>query len=125
MSKKYQSTWTDIPWKFEAGTQNVAGAIGLGKAIDYLTEIGMQNIAEYEKHLVEYALPKLLEIPGVTVYGPQNQINRNAVISFNLKNLHPHDLATALDMDGVAVRAGHHCAQPLMKIFKCSGNSSS
>ena len=113
--EKYQSTWTDIPWKFEAGTQNVAGAIGLGKAIDYLTEIGMQNIAEYEKHLVEYALPKLLEIPGVTVYGPQNPANHNAVISFNLKNLHPHDLATALDMDGVAVRAGHHCAQPLMK----------
>lgn len=113
--EKYQSTWTDIPWKFEAGTQNVAGAIGLGKAIDYLTELGMQNIAEYEKHLVEYALPKLLEIPGITVYGPYNSATHNAVISFNLKNLHPHDLATALDMDGVAVRAGHHCAQPLMK----------
>ncbi|WP_338231151.1 cysteine desulfurase [Companilactobacillus muriivasis] len=113
--EKYQSTWTDIPWKFEAGTQNVAGAIGLGKAIDYLTEIGMQNISEYEKHLVEYALPKLLEIPGITVYGPHNSTTHNAVISFNLKNLHPHDLATALDMDGVAVRAGHHCAQPLMK----------
>jgi len=113
--EKYQSTWTDIPWKFEAGTQNVAGAIGLGKAIDYLTEIGMQNISDYEKHLVEYALPKLLEIPGITVYGPHDSVIHNAVISFNLKNLHPHDLATALDMDGVAVRAGHHCAQPLMK----------
>ena len=113
--EKYQSTWTDIPWKFEAGTQNVAGAIGLGKAIDYLTEIGMQNISEYEKHLVEYALPKLLDIPGITVYGPHDPTVHNAVISFNLKNLHPHDLATALDMDGVAVRAGHHCAQPLMK----------
>jgi len=113
--EKYQSTWNDIPWKFEAGTQNVAGAIGLGKAIDYLTEIGMQNISDYEKHLVEYALPKLLEIPGITVYGPHNSNIHNAVISFNLNNLHPHDLATALDMDGVAVRAGHHCAQPLMK----------
>jgi len=113
--EKYQSTWTDIPWKFEAGTQNVAGAIGLGKAIDYLTEIGMQNIAEYEKGLVEYALPKLLEINGLTVYGPHDYTSHNAVISFNLNNLHPHDLATALDMDGVAVRAGHHCAQPLMK----------
>ncbi|MFC6177329.1 aminotransferase class V-fold PLP-dependent enzyme [Companilactobacillus huachuanensis] len=113
--EKYQSTWADIPWKFEAGTQNVAGAIGLGKAIDYLTEIGMQNIANYEQKLVEYALPKLLNIPEITVYGPHSPKLHNGVISFNLKGLHPHDLATALDMDGVAVRAGHHCAQPLMK----------
>lgn len=113
--EKYQSTWTDIPWKFEAGTQNVIGAIGLGKAIDYLTEIGMQNIADYEHELVSYALPKMLEIPGITVYGPHDSTIHNGVISFNLADLHPHDLATALDMDGVAVRAGHHCAQPLMK----------
>lgn len=113
--EKYQSSWADIPWKFEAGTQNVAGAIGLGKAIDYLKDIGMQNIADYENQLVDYALPKLLAIPGLTVYGPQDPQYHNGVISFNLTGLHPHDLATALDMDGIAVRAGHHCAQPLMK----------
>lgn len=113
--EKYDSTWTDIPWKFEAGTQNVEGAIGLGKAIDYLTGIGMQNIADYEQELVAYVLPKLVAIDGITVYGPQDASKHNGVISFNLANLHPHDLATALDMDGVAIRAGHHCAQPLMK----------
>ena len=112
---QYDSTWTEIPWKFEAGTQNVAGAIGLGKAVDYLNKIGMQNIANYEHNLVSYVLPKLLEIEGITVYGPHDSNYHNGVISFNLRGLHPHDLATALDMDGVAVRAGHHCAQPLMK----------
>lgn len=113
--EKYQSTWTDIPWKFEAGTQNVSGAVGLSKAIDYLSGIGMENVENYEKELVSYVLPKLLEIDGLTVYGPQDADHHSGVISFNLKGLHPHDVATALDMDGVAIRAGHHCAQPLMK----------
>ena len=112
---KFDSTWSELPWKFEAGTQNVSGAIGLGKAIDYLDNLGMENIAEYEQELVDYALPKLLAIRGLTVYGPQDSTIHNGVISFNLSNLHPHDVATAFDMDGVAVRAGHHCAQPLMK----------
>lgn len=112
---KFDSTWSELPWKFEAGTQNVSGAIGLGKAIDYLNNLGMENIAEYEQELVDYALPKLLAIRGLTVYGPQDPAIHNGVISFNLNNLHPHDVATAFDMDGVAVRAGHHCAQPLMK----------
>ncbi|WP_201307015.1 aminotransferase class V-fold PLP-dependent enzyme [Companilactobacillus farciminis] len=112
---KFDSTWSELPWKFEAGTQNVSGAIGLGKAIDYLNNLGMENIAEYEQELVDYALPKLLAIRGLTVYGPQDSTIHNGVISFNLNNLHPHDVATAFDMDGVAVRAGHHCAQSLMK----------
>lgn len=112
---KFDSTWSELPWKFEAGTQNVSGAIGLGKAIDYLNNLGMENVAEYEQELVDYALPKLLAIRGLKVYGPQDSTIHNGVISFNLNNLHPHDVATAFDMDGVAVRAGHHCAQPLMK----------
>ncbi|WCG35519.1 cysteine desulfurase [Companilactobacillus farciminis] len=112
---KFDSTWSELPWKFEAGTQNVSGAIGLGKAIDYLNSLGMENIAEYEQELIDYALPKLLAIRGLTVYGPQDSTVHNGVISFDLNNLHPHDVATAFDMDGVAVRAGHHCAQPLMK----------
>ena len=112
---KFDSTWSELPWKFEAGTQNVSGAIGLSKAIDYLNNLGMENIAEYEQELVDYALPKLLAIRGLKVYGPQDSTIHNGVISFNLNNLHPHDVATAFDMDGVAVRAGHHCAQPLMK----------
>ncbi|WP_195701509.1 aminotransferase class V-fold PLP-dependent enzyme [Companilactobacillus futsaii] len=113
--EKFNSTWSELPWKFEAGTQNVSGAIGLGKAIDYLNNVGMEEIAEYEQELVDYALPRLLNIKGLTIYGPHDSHNHNAVISFNFNNLHPHDVATAFDMDGVAVRAGHHCAQPLMK----------
>lgn len=118
--KKYHSTWTEIPWKFEAGTQNIADAIGLGKAIDYLTDLGMEQVAQIEHELVDYALPKLLEVPGLTVYGPKKSNKHNGVISFNLANIHPHDVATAFDMDGVSVRAGHHCAQPLMEYLGVS-----
>ncbi|MBO0453071.1 cysteine desulfurase [Candidatus Enterococcus murrayae] len=110
----YDSTWKELPWKFEAGTPNIAGAIALGAAIDYLNEIGMENIHHYEQELVAYVLPKLREIGGVTIYGPQDPEQHTGVIAFNLENIHPHDVATALDMEGVAVRAGHHCAQPLM-----------
>lgn len=110
----YDTSWNDLPWKFEAGTPNVAGAIVLGDAVDYLTKIGMQNIFDYENKLVDYVLPKLLNIDGLTVYGPHDPKKHTSVISFNLDGLHPHDLATGLDMEGVAVRAGHHCAQPLM-----------
>lgn len=110
----YKSTWKELPWKFEAGTPNIAGAIALGAAIDYLNEIGMENIHHYEQELVAYVLPKLQAIGGVTVYGPQDPEQHTGVIAFNLEGIHPHDVATALDMEGVAVRAGHHCAQPLM-----------
>lgn len=109
-----ESTWAALPYKFEAGTQNIAGAIGLGAAIDYLTAIGMDRIEAHERELVQTVLPQLLAIEGLTVYGPTDPAKHTGVISFNLGHLHPHDLATALDMEGVAVRAGHHCAQPLM-----------
>jgi cysteine desulfurase/selenocysteine lyase len=108
------STWKELPWKFEAGTPNIAGAIALGAAIDYLSEIGLEAIHRHEAELVQYVLPKLQAIDGLTIYGPQNPADHTGVIAFNFDGLHPHDVATALDMEGVAVRAGHHCAQPLL-----------
>ncbi|MGF2144405.1 cysteine desulfurase [Vagococcus fluvialis] len=108
------STWTELPWKFEAGTPNIAGAIALGSAIDYLTEIGMDNIHQHEQELVEYVFPKLKAIEGITIYGPQDPKKHTGVIAFNINGIHPHDTSTALDMEGVAVRAGHHCVQPLL-----------
>lgn len=109
-----ESTWSELPWKFEAGTPNIAGAIGLGAAIDYLSELGMDHIHHYEAQLVQYVLPKLQAIEGLTIYGPSDPLQRTGVIAFNLEGIHPHDVATALDMEGIAVRAGHHCAQPLL-----------
>ena len=119
----YDSTWKELPWKFEAGTPNIAGAIALGHAIDYLEAIGMENIHHYEEELVAYVLPKLQQIEGLTIYGPQDPAKRTGVIAFNLDGLHPHDVATALDMEGVAVRAGHHCAQPLLKCLQVAATA--
>lgn len=119
----YDSTWKELPWKFEAGTPNIAGAIALGHAIDYLEAIGMENIHHYEKELVAYVLPKLQQIEGLKIYGPQDPAKRTGVIAFNLDGLHPHDVATALDMEGVAVRAGHHCAQPLLKYLQVAATA--
>lgn len=119
----YDSTWKELPWKFEAGTPNIAGGIGLGAAVDYLTEIGMDEIHAYEQSLVDYVMPKLKAIEGVTVYGPQDPKDHTGVIAFNIEGLHPHDVATALDMEGVAVRAGHHCAQPLLKYLNVSATA--
>lgn len=99
------ATWKELPWKFEAGTPNIAGAIGLGATIDYLTEIGMDAIQAHEAELVDYVFPKLQAIPGLTIYGSQDLSKRTGVIAFNLDDLHPHDVATALDYEGVAVRA--------------------
>lgn len=109
-----EATWKELPWKFEAGTSNIAGAIALGAAVDYLTNIGMDAVHAHEQELVNYVLPKLQAIDGVTVYGPQDPSQHMGVIAFNVEGLHPHDVATALDYEGVAVRAGHHCAQPLL-----------
>ncbi|RCA12391.1 cysteine desulfurase [Enterococcus durans] len=119
----YDSTWKELPWKFEAGTPNIAGAIALGHAIDYLEAVGMENIHHYEEELVAYVLPKLQQIEGLTIYGPQDPAKRTGVIAFNLDGLHPHDVATALDMEGVAVRAGHHCAQPLLKYLQVAATA--
>ena len=109
-----ESTWKELPWKFEAGTPNIAGAIALGAAVDYLSALGMGNVHAYEQELVDYVLPKLQAIEGLTVYGPEDPSQHAGVIAFNIDGLHPHDVATALDYEGVAVRAGHHCAQPLI-----------
>lgn len=118
-----ETTFADIPFKFEAGTQNIAGAIALGTAVDYLEEIGMENVEKKEQEIVDYVLPKLEALPYITVYGPQDPAQHTGVIAFNMDNLHPHDVATALDAEGVAVRAGHHCAQPLMEALGVSATT--
>ena len=112
------STWTELPWKFEAGTPNIAGAIALGAAIDYIQELGIDQIHQHEIELIDYLMPKLQEIEGLKNYGPKDNVKRGGLIAFNIEGLHPHDVATALDMEGVAVRAGHHCAQPLLNYLE-------
>lgn len=112
------ATWKELPWKFEAGTPNIAGAIGLAAAIDYLNQIGMDRVRKHEEELITYLWPKLKAIPGLTIYGSQDVAKRTGLVAFNLDQLHPHDVATALDYEGVAVRAGHHCAQPLLKYLQ-------
>ncbi|MDH3499686.1 MAG: cysteine desulfurase [Acidimicrobiia bacterium] len=111
----YESTWAPVPHKFEAGTPPFAEAIGLGAAIDYLTAVGMDNIFAHDQMLTSYALARLSEIPDLTVQGPSDVHNRGGAVSFTLGDIHAHDLATILDQEGVAVRAGHHCAKPLMR----------
>ena len=106
------STWKELPWKFEGGTPIIAGAIGLGAAIDFLTDIGIENIENYENQLIKYAVERMNEIDGIDIYGPKE---RAALITFNLGEIHPHDVSTILDAEGIAIRAGHHCAQPLMR----------
>lgn len=108
-----EATWNEIPHKFEAGTPNIAGAIGLAKAVEYLENVGMVNLTLYEQELTTYGLEKMAEIPGMTIYGAAPE--RGGVISFNLGDIHPHDLSHFLDQQGIAVRAGHHCAQPVMR----------
>jgi cysteine desulfurase/selenocysteine lyase len=106
--------WNELPWKFEAGTSSYVDAIGLGAAVDYLTDVGLERIHEHELSLVGYLLPRLKEIPGVTIYGPKTLESRVGVVSFNIEGIHPHDVATIFDREAVCVRAGHHCNQPLM-----------
>ncbi len=110
-----RAEWNDIPYKFEAGTPNIAGAVGLGAAVDYLTSIGMSDIQAYERDLCVYAIEALSEIEGVTLYGPPPGDDREAVVSFTVDGVHAHDAAQMLDREGVAVRPGHHCAHPLTR----------
>lgn len=112
----YESTWRELPWKFEGGTPIIAGAVGLGAAIDFLNEIGMDAIAEHDRKLTQYAVDRIAEIDGVTIYGPTQ--DRLGVVTFNLGDIHPHDVATVLDAEGIAIRAGHHCCQPLMRLMQ-------
>ncbi|MFC9541702.1 cysteine desulfurase [Lysinibacillus sp. NPDC056959] len=114
----HESTWKELPWKFEGGTPIIAGAIGLGAAIDFLTEIGLDKIAEHEHKLAGYAMDQLETIDGLKIFGPRDPMKRCGLVTFNLDDVHPHDVATVLDMSGIAVRAGHHCAQPLMKCLQ-------
>ena len=110
----YESTWAPVPHKFEAGTPPIVEAIGLGAAVDYLTDLGMDSVRKHDVELTGYALERLATMPSVTVYGPTDLEIRGGTISFTLADIHPHDLSTILDENGVAVRAGHHCARPLM-----------
>jgi cysteine desulfurase / selenocysteine lyase len=110
-----ESTWSELPWKFEAGTSNIAEAVGLGTAVDYLSGIGMDAVRAHESELTAYALERLPEVPGLTIYGPADLEKRGGTVSFAVEGLHPHDVAELLGREGVCIRAGHHCAQPLMR----------
>lgn len=114
-----KTTYADLPHKFEAGTPNICGGIAFGTAIDYLNKIGFEFIEKYEKELLDYATTKLLEIEGLTIYGTSS--NKTSVISFNIKDIHPYDIGTIVDKLGIAVRTGHHCAQPIMDFYKIPG----
>ena len=120
---KYETTWNDLPYKFEAGTPNIADVVGFGAAIDYLTKIGMDNIREHEMDLTKYALERLASIRGLHVYGTGDMSKRGGVISFNFADVHPHDVAQVVDEDGIALRSGHHCAQVLMERLDVAATS--
>lgn len=109
------ATWNDLPWKFEAGTPPVAEVVGLGAAIDFLSQIGMDRVRAHEQELTGYALERLAEVPGLLAYGPPDAADRGALVAFTLDGAHPHDVAEIVARDGVCIRAGHHCAQPLMR----------
>ncbi|MCL1587281.1 MAG: cysteine desulfurase [Actinomycetia bacterium] len=112
---RHVSTWAPVPHKFEAGTPPIAEAVGFGAAVDYLSAVGMDVIAQHERDLTRYALDRLAEVPDLKVYGPDDVLLRGGAVSFELADIHPHDIATILDQEGIAIRAGHHCARPLMQ----------
>ena len=110
-----ESTWNDVPWKFEAGTPNIGDVCAFSASLDYLSDLGMENVRAHEIELVQEAVRRLQNVPGITIYGPESAASKGGVVAFNIEDIHPHDLGTVLDRHGVAIRAGHHCAQPLMK----------
>jgi cysteine desulfurase/selenocysteine lyase len=116
-----KTTYADLPHKFEAGTPNICGGIAFGAAIDYMNEVGFDNIAKHEHELLVYGTQKLQEIEGITIYGPTDLTKKASVISFNIENIHPYDIGTIIDKLGIAVRTGHHCAQPIMDFYKIPG----
>lgn len=118
-----KATWAEVPRKFEAGVPNMAGAVGLGAAVNYLNAIGMKEVEAHLKDITNYALPKLLSIPGLKLFGPITEEGRGATFSFALAGIHPHDVGQVLDQYGIAVRTGHHCAWPLMKKFGLAGTT--
>ena len=120
---KYETTWNDLPYKFEAGTPNIADVVGFGAAIDYLTKIGMDNVREHEIELTTYAIEKLSNIKGLHIYGTKDISKRGGVISFNFADVHPHDVAQIIDGEGIAIRSGHHCAQVLMERLNVAATS--
>jgi cysteine desulfurase/selenocysteine lyase len=118
-----ESTWAEVPHKFEAGTPDIAGAIGMGAAVDFLAEIGMDAIQAHERKLLRYAMERVGAIEGIRIYGPESLDEHSAVVSFTLGDAHPHDISTILDAEGIAIRAGHHCAQLVMKHFGISATA--
>ena len=120
---KYETTWNDLPYKFEAGTPNIADVVGFGAAIDYLTKIGMDNIRQHEVDLTKYAIEKLSNVKGLHIYGTKDISKRGGVISFNFADVHPHDVAQIIDEEGIAIRSGHHCAQVLMERLNVAATS--
>ncbi|MBN4046265.1 cysteine desulfurase [Nitrosarchaeum koreense] len=120
---KYETTWNDLPYKFEAGTPNIADVVGFGAAIDYLTKIGMDNVREHEIELTTYAIEKLSKVKGLHIYGTKDISKRGGVISFNFADVHPHDVAQIIDGEGIAIRSGHHCAQVLMERLNVAATS--
>ena len=120
---KYETTWNDLPYKFEAGTPNIADVIGFGAAIDYLTKIGMDNVRQHEIELTTYAMEKFTKIPGLQIYGTKDITKRGGVISFNFADVHPHDVADIIDKEGISLRSGHHCAQVLMERLNVAATS--
>ncbi|MFF2480637.1 cysteine desulfurase [Paenibacillus sp. NPDC058071] len=117
----FESSWKEAPYRFESGTPIIAGAVGLAAAIDFLEQIGLDEIDKHERQLAAYAYDKLSEIDGVTIYGPRD--NRVGLITFNVDDIHPHDVSTVLDAEGIAIRAGHHCCQPLMRWLNVSSTA--
>ncbi len=120
---KEKTTWNEVPHKFEAGTPDIGEVIAFGEAVRYLQNLGIDNVREHEKEITAYALEKLSEVDDLIIYGPKDPELQGGIISFNFKDIHPHDVGTILDQEGIAIRAGHHCAQPLMKVLEVQGTA--